>query len=226
MSNSVTIWLEFVGRLPCNKIGWPMTDSTMIKYGTHGEYRHRSDIEHFDDRNFEDQWQNEVYDQARAIFDAKNYSKILDYGCGSGFKLVKYFPSSATVGVEVEPALSYLKIKYPGRDWRAADMIGLTTTGCDMVVCSDVIEHLHDPENLLSAFAKSDCEFFVISTPALELLAERGISPRLGPPSNKSHVREWTTPEFYSFVSRYLKIVDHRITNLSQCTQMVSAIKI
>ena len=196
------------------------------RYGTHSDYVDRETLTPFDDRPFTDEWQNEVYDYARCEFKRREFKRVVDFGCGSGFKLVKFFPPHVTIGVEIEPALSFLKSKYGNRVWRSGDNISDSILGADMLICSDVIEHMKNPCEMLQIFAASNCEFFVISTPALELMVEKGWSPRLGPPRNEGHIREWTTAEFSGLVSRYLKIVDHRISNLSQCTQMVAATKL
>ena len=42
-----------------------------------------------------------------------------------------------------------------------------------------------------------------------------------GPPINPAHLREWTFKEFRQYVSQHFDIVDHRITNAAQWTQMI-----
>ncbi len=44
-----------------------------------------------DDRNFKDEYQNGVCLEAKSIVIDNNYKKIVDVGCGSAFKLLKYF---------------------------------------------------------------------------------------------------------------------------------------
>jgi hypothetical protein len=74
----------------------------------------------------------------------------------------------------------------------------------------------------MQLFARGPMQHFVLSTPALEVLAERGESPRLGPPDNESHVREWTTREFYDFVSMHLDVEEHTV-EARQGTQIIRA---
>jgi len=202
-----------------------MFDGIYNEFGTLVYYATQSHPTHFDDREFRDEWQDEVYAEAYEQFVKRGYARVADLGCGSGYKLVKYFPSHASIGIELEPSLSYVQDAYPDREWRSGEDMAAAIRGAEMVMTSDVIEHVPDPGAMLQAFAESEAEFFVISTPALELLAERGISPRLGPPANTSHIREWTTGEFHAFVSRYLDVVAHKITNIPQCTQMIFAVK-
>ncbi|WP_267423485.1 methyltransferase domain-containing protein [Methylobacterium sp. GC_Met_2] len=202
-----------------------MSEPTYTEYGTLAEYTAQSEPTHFDDRTFRDEWQNEVYAEAYAHFRDRGYRRITDFGCGSGFKLVKYFPAPTTIGIEIEPSLSHVRAQYPDREWRSGEELVHSLRDAEMIITSDVIEHLPDPGALLQAFADSPAEFFVISTPALELLAERKMSPRLGPPANPSHIREWTTDEFHKFVSQYLRVTAQKITNIPQCTQMIFARK-
>lgn len=194
-------------------------------FGSHPDYTPRIQPLHFDDTRNEDNWQDEVYRTASLEFTRRGFRRIVDVGCGSGFKLVKYFAPGTTVGLELEPALSFVKRRYSNRDWRSAQDLSIGLRDADMVICSDVIEHLADPAELLCKLASCPAELFVISTPALEILVELGWSNRLGPPTNESHAREWTTVEFGRFVSRYLRVVSHHVTSVSQGTQMVIATK-
>ena len=205
--------------------GVNMSVSVEGDFGTHPEYNPRAETLHFDDTANEDNWQDEVYRYAGVEFAKRGFRRVVDVGCGSGFKLVKYFGPGVTVGLELDPALSFVRQRYPGRDWRSAQNLSIGLRDADMVICSDVIEHLADPAELLSKFADCPAELFVISTPALEILVELGGARRLGPPINESHAREWTTVEFGRFVSRYLKVVSHHVTSVWQGTQMVIATK-
>jgi len=191
----------------------------------HPEYISRREGVPFDDRTYRDEWQREVYELAREIFDKYSCKNVIDFGCGSGFKLAKYFSDVDFVGIEIEPALSFLRQKYPDRLWRSGEEITSELFDTDMVICSDVIEHLSNPDLLLTAISESSAKIVVISTPALELLADRGLSPRLGPPANPAHLREWTTLEFKRYVSQFLPISRHVVTNISQCTQVIVAIR-
>jgi hypothetical protein len=133
------------------------------------------------------------------------------------------FAKASTVGFEIDPALSFLRQTYPDRMWLDGRSATARDLDSDLLICSDVIEHLEAPEELLSLFANSKVKKFVISTPALEILSDRGLSPKLGPPANPSHIMEWTTNNFASFVQKYCKILSHTVTNCSQCTQMIIA---
>ena len=41
---------------------------------------------------------------------------VIDIGCGSGWKLVNYLSKEfETIGIETEPAISFLREKYPDK---------------------------------------------------------------------------------------------------------------
>lgn len=187
----------------------------------HPDYDRREAPVHFDDRKMRDEWQNGVYKYARDLASKHGLTSIVDYGCGSGFKLMKFFSGLNTVGYELEPALSHLREVYPDRKW-ALSTRPVSFYG-DMFICSDVIEHLAQPELLMQRIANSTLQFIVLSTPSLEILAERGDTPRFGPPNNESHVNEWTTREFESFVAMYLQVLDHVVIDSKQGTQLILA---
>lgn len=188
-------------------------------------YELQSDPKAYDDRSEKDEWQRAVYINAQRIASINDFKTIVDFGCGSGFKLIKYLSEFETIGFEIEPALSFLKSSYPENIWSDGSSIGSGDIKADLVICADVLEHLADPFKLIDIFANSECGLFVLSTPALELLAEKGISPRNGPPENKSHILEWSTVEFSSLLETRMSILSHSIVSLSQATQMVIACK-
>jgi SAM-dependent methyltransferase len=70
-------------------------------YFIHDGYEHRLAPQYFDDTTNLDGWQDEVYLFAREIADKYDLRSILDIGCGSGFKLLKYLYNRTTIGVDV-----------------------------------------------------------------------------------------------------------------------------
>lgn len=216
-AESILSYAERIGSLTQTRRRW------RERQGVSNEYRHQPNPVAYDDREQKDNWQRQVYENAARIARAKKIRSVVDFGCGSGFKLLKYLSDFETVGVEIDPALSYLRSQYPDRMWRDGAFFTPDTFNADLVICSDVLEHLLEPDRLLSALASSKGGFFVFSTPALELLADRGASPRLGPPANPTHVYEWTTTEFRELIGEHLTILAHGIVNLKQATQMCVA---
>jgi SAM-dependent methyltransferase len=184
-------------------------------------YRHRVSTDQFDDSHNKDEWQKEVYAQARDFLDESDYCSVLDIGCGSGYKLIKYFGEFAATGVEIEPTLSKLKLKYPHYPWTR---LGATFgKSFDMIICSDVIEHVDRPDFFLEQINQNiQFKTIIISTPERDMI--RGKND-FGPPKNISHFREWNKKEFHAFISDYFLVNKHYISNAQQGTQVIYAQK-
>lgn len=168
-------------------------------------------------------YQNEVYQEARALADAHDLKTVLDIGAGSGFKLMKYFKDRSTMGVDLPPAVQMLRDKYPDRAWVTIDGVTLNfLAGFDLIICSDVIEHVTDPDALCNLIKSvDDAKYAVISTPDRQILTDLGLQPELGPPRNTCHVREWTFAEFGEYMRSHFNVEKHFYSNQAQCTQCV-----
>ena len=186
-------------------------------YHIHEGYTPRLDNWAFDDTSFKDEWQLPVYQIARALLEQHHLKTVVDLGCGSGYKLVHLFPDVFTIGVELEPTLTWLTGVYPKHRWIPPE--GLEGITADLVICSDVIEHLVDPDIILDQIEKLDPKWIVLSTPALERLQ---IGTDGGPPKNIHHVREWTSDEFRSYIGERFEIVSQSHTN--EGTQILVAV--
>lgn len=188
----------------------------------HPDYDHRTDPEAHDDREFRDEWQDGVYRAAWRHAVERGYHRIADFGCGSAFKLTKYFSRFDTTGYEIEPTLGFLREKYPDRRW--CDGAAVESFDADLLICADVLEHLADPLALLQKVRRSPVAVVFLSTPSLEMLAGRGKSFRLGPPDNKSHINEWATDEFRNLAqSAGFRLLEQSIVSLEQGTQLIIA---
>ena len=182
-------------------------------YFIHDDYQIRTDPQAYDDRHCKDEWQREVYEYAQKVFYDHDYFNVVDVGCGSGYKLLKYFRPFKTIGVEIEPCLTYLRQTFPDRTWLDAGYLRNvfylrnvveSFVDPDMVVCADVIEHLVEPDGFMESLAKIDPHVLVLATPDRDTL-----NNLCGPPRNLSHVREWNKEEFAAYVSEFFKIEDH-----------------
>ena len=99
-------------------------ENFFIQYFLPKTYLVNENNTHFDDTGFTGQYQKEVYMLAREILRSMNKlgsgqgKKLtaIDVGCGSGWKLVNYLSGEfRTVGIETEPALSFLRKTYPNQ---------------------------------------------------------------------------------------------------------------
>ena len=179
-------------------------------------YQHRLDNRYFDDTENTDKWQREVYTFAKDIAVKNNFTKVIDIGTGSAYKLLDNFRDFETVGIDVEPTVKWLRETYPDRIW--VDKFE-PIAGYDLVIASDVIEHIPDPDELLDLIEQSAPALIVLSTPDRDLLDR---TPD-GPPKNRAHVREWTMPEFYNYISSRFEVIEHFVSNKKQSTQTLLA---
>lgn len=158
-------------------------------------------------------YQVEVYKIARDLIQDYKLKSVLDVGCGVGEKLEKFiFPICKDItGVDTKHAIDYCKSKYSFSRWHIEDIENPSLDiekKYDLIISSDVIEHLVNPDKLLSyikKYAHKDT-LIVISTPERDLV--RG-KKDLGPPKNISHVREWNIFE----LSNYLESFGFKILN-------------
>jgi len=189
----------------------------MKNYYIKESYTPRLQNRYFDDTINTDGWQKEVYQFAKQVAVENNFSKILDIGTGSGYKLIENFSDMDTLGIDLTPTVAWLREKYPNRNW--SDSFE-PVQGYDMIIASDVIEHIPEPDSLLDLIEACNPKLIVFSTPDRDLLP---VEFHNGPPKNRSHVREWTMPEFSAYIGSRFNVLKHYITNQRQATQTLLA---
>ena len=175
-----------------------------------------------------DQFQDEVYAAARKVCVDNKYNTVLDIGCGSAYKLVKYFRDKKFVGLDLEPNLSHIKDKYPLYDFRLSDFDKPPAESFDLIICSDVIEHLLEPDDLLKFINQIDFKHLVLSTPERRTIQELQKSfgwqvQMNGPPHNLMHVREWSFDELREYLSQWFDIKSQFMTPKQVECQVVIA---
>lgn len=192
------------------------------------DYVCRNEYYHFDDKNYADKCQNEVYQYAKKVLDEKKLNTIADIGCGSGYKLDKYFKDKEFRGYEIEPTLKYLRDTYPKNEWIESNLsLNPKKPDVDLIICSDVVEHLVKPDELLNFINKFNFKYLVISTPDRSevVKAQGNLQGLKGPPLNKAHMREWSFEEFKKYISQYFHIEDHIHTKKEFWGQVILATK-
>lgn len=179
-------------------------------------YKVRLDNMFYNDAGMRDEWQKEVYEYARHQFNLNGMGSVWDIGTGSGYKLLKNFGDVDTLGTDLTPTVEWLNTTYPTRKWSDSFEV---FTGYDMIICSDVIEHIPDPDPLLDTIEAANPKLIVFSTPE-RMLFDKGHD---GPPDNVCHVREWTMDEFGRYIDSRFQVLDHFISNRAQATQCLLA---
>jgi SAM-dependent methyltransferase len=161
-------------------------------------------------------YQPDVYPVAARIAAAVGAATLVDIGCGRAGKLIEAARSLQTIGIDTGDNLAWCRVHHPARRWLECDLDRpheLPIPAADLegavLVCSDVIEHLVQPEHLLRALrtALVHARALVLSTPERDLT--RGIADP-GPPANACHVREWNLPEFARLLEHH-GLPAHRI---------------
>jgi len=193
------------------------------KFCIRGSYKHRTELTYFDDTALTDEYQREVYLRAAGIARSEDLKTIYDVGCGSGYKLIRYLGEYETTGFDVPKTVEFLRRTHPDRKWTYAPLSDRSHARADLVMCSDVIEHVLDPDELMRFLISVGRNYLVLSTPD----RNREYSPlslfRLGPPHTSHHVREWAFDEFHRYVSQFVDIKEHVHPNPLHATQMIVA---
>lgn len=159
----------------------------------------------YDDTSETDEWQNEVYEIADKLVTDNKLTSVVDLGCGSGFKLNKFFAGTKKLGIDLEKTVKFLRNAYPDGEFKIFNQE--EPVQADLIISSDVIEHVPNLDEFIGYIEKSEFKFIVISTPDRNSRRD----PSKSPPINRSHCREWTEKEFeqfmrYSFGDRVLQV--------------------
>lgn len=161
-------------------------------------------------------YQAAAYDWALSLVRQHNLTSIADVGCGSAAKLARLhsaIPTVETWGLDQPNAIKLCQSHYSFGQWFPINLDcpdSLPEKTFDLIISSDVIEHLENPDSLLDAIRRmshSDT-LVLISTP--ERVCLRGFGCLTSP--NLYHVREWSRTEFSDYlVSRGAKILEHKV---------------
>lgn len=181
-------------------------------------YHEADAIESFDDRANTDQWQLEVYKSAYSLSKKIDGKSVIDVGCGSAFKLLNLFNDLETTGIELKDVYDWLLASYPLKKWMAFENTDPGRLHADLIICSDVIEHIKNPDELMDFLKKINFRFLVLSTP--ERNSVRG-KKDFGPPENTSHYREWNAGEFREYVSQWFAVHEQIISNDKSVSQIL-----
>ncbi|HSI54483.1 MAG: class I SAM-dependent methyltransferase [Ramlibacter sp.] len=193
------------------------------RFGIRGAYEHRDRYCYFDDTALADEYQKEVYVRAAEIARDANARTVYDIGCGSGYKLVNYLGQYDTVGFDVPETLEFLHKKYPDRSWAHVPFSDRSRPPADLVICSDVIEHVLDPDELVGFLLSVTRKWLVLSTPDRGREYPTLSRHQLGPPHTDHHIREWNFKEFRRYIDRFVDVHEHVHPNAAHATQMIVA---
>lgn len=140
---------------------------------------------------------------------------VLDAGCGEGFVLKRL--KDAGIGKKLEGfdsldrAIKIGKKLHPELNIKLGDIykIDAKANTYDLVICSEVLEHLEKPEDGLKELIRVSKKYLVLSVPQEplfmlgNLLRGKNIK-RFG--NDIEHINHWTNRKFVGFVGNHLKI--------------------
>ena len=138
---------------------------------------------------------------------------ILDVGCGEGYTLAALVAAGVKAdlaGVDLSPAaIAKARRRLPGVTFTVGEARELGGARFDLVIMTEVLEHLDDPADVLPVLAGLSRGPVLLSVPwepffrGLNFLRGRHIS-RLG--NHPEHVNQWTRSGFMRFLERHFVI--------------------
>jgi len=153
-----------------------------------------------------------------------NAKRVIDVGCGDAVPLIHLWLGlqlEEAVGIDTDPqVLRVAERNLPEAHFVVGSIYDIPTHGrnFDLVVCSEVLEHLEAPQRALAALASLKSSFFLISCPneplyRLSLLLRGKYVGRWG--SSPGHVNHWSPGALVKLASEHLQIVEARLAGLS-----------
>ncbi len=162
---------------------------------------------------------NNFYDALLSEAERLQPNSILDVGCGEGFTLERLKErkiGKKLTGVDfLNRAIEIGKKERPHLDLRVGNIydIPFKDNSFDLVICSEVLEHIDDPEKGLSELVRVCKQYCLLSVPNEPLFMAsnflRGKNwKRLG--NDIDHIQHWSAWRFKKFVEKRLSIVTVR----------------
>ena len=160
-------------------------------------------------------YQYHVYRRVAELLAEMPQRSFADVGCGYPFKVKQLIsPLTDEITLFDQPSMeTMIATHFPGMRFIA---LNLEIAGdapeakYDCIVCADVIEHLLNPDSLLTlirSLAKPE-SVIVLSTPERDIV--RGPDCMASPKAE--HVREWNSQEFAEYVGQSgFKVLEHSL---------------
>ncbi len=169
------------------------------------DYVARTDHIFYNDTPSNIVYQPDVYKLAGYLATRANLGWIIDIGCGSASKLSSLANQCSIIGIDSQAGIDMAKSSIPNARLIVHDLeqalpaIPDEILRTSIIICSDVVEHLRNPQLLMEQLGvlSRKVPFVVISTPDRD--RARGWLDN-GPPANPAHVMEWNGSEFVRFM--------------------------
>lgn len=154
---------------------------------------------------------NKFYKQVFSLLKPLKIDSILDAGCGEGFTLVKL--KRAKIGRKVQgidtsaDAIKLAKKHYPNLPIDKGSVYDLPykDSSFDLVIATEVLEHLDDPSKALSELKRVASRYVLLSVPNEPLFTIANFLrgkylKNLG--NHPEHINHWSKGEFRNFVKK------------------------
>ena len=140
---------------------------------------------------------------------------VLDVGAGEGFTLQKLKDNKIgdkLEGIEyMDEAIALGKQYHPGITIKKGDIYKLPykDNSFDVVICSEVMEHLEDPEKALKELKRVTKKYLFLSVPnepffTIQRILRGKNVLKLG--DHPEHIQHWSRSSFAKFVSKQMKL--------------------
>jgi SAM-dependent methyltransferase len=182
----------------------------------------------------------EVYAKARELIKKEGLRNVLDIGCGVGMKLRELiYPVCKDITRLDKPnTIEQCKKLHNFGQWYAVNIEydeleelsePLLGKDFDLIISSDIIEHLVNPNRLIYLIKKLSNDNTLILLSTIDRDIARGVNDK-GPPPNIGHCREWNFSEFRNYIEALkFQIIEHvrcRSMRLSAFSKFKHYIKI
>ncbi len=160
-------------------------------------------------------YQHHVYKYAKNFIKSNKIQTVADVGCGTGWKLMHYiFPVCSNIlGIDQLEVVKQHAQKYEQKFFEYDDFEieePRVKQKFDLIICSDVIEHLFNPDSLVNYIKKisNSGSYLILSTPERDLL--HGVDNVMA--KNGEHIREWNQSELENYISSFgFELIDKKI---------------
>lgn len=159
------------------------------------------------------------YKNISELLCAVEYNSLIDLGCGEGFLLQSnedIVKNKQCYAMDLDPdEVKDAKINLPFCDVFEGSIYSVPRNDefVELVICTEVLEHLHDPESALKEIHRLTSKYAILSVPReplwriLNMSRGKYWSEWGNTPDHRNH---WSTRQFKQFVEKYFDVVDFR----------------
>lgn len=177
----------------------------------HQKYQSKNPISRYLIRNFLEN----LYQLVQPL----KFGSLIDVGCGEGMVLNHLSPLLQSVSCqaidldpeEVKDAQSNLPFAEVQQG--SAYQLPIPDSGVDLLLCTEVLEHLDNPEQALTEFYRATARYAILTVPREPIwcalnMARGSYWSQWG--NTPGHLNHWSSGAFRRFVSTHFEILEMR----------------